>query len=159
MNAFLPGLYLLSLIDCHRRFLNSCKYTMLTFIGLTIGTIIHYFLCYHHVMNLRMGITGVGISGVVMNFVIFTIQHGYAYYFIPEIREASEWPGKEVFSLEGAKSYMRLGIPSIGLQSLDWWIFESMMIISGTFGVLQQASQIILMNIVGGLCRVGNGLD
>ena len=54
---------------------------------------------------------------------------------------------------------MKLGIPSIGMQSLDWWIFESMMIICGTFGVLAQSSQIILMNIAGGLVRVGNGLD
>jgi len=73
MSAFLPGLYLLSLIDCHRRWLNSCKYILLSFIAITIGTIVHYFLCYHLVMNLRMGIKGVGISGAVMNLIIFVI--------------------------------------------------------------------------------------
>jgi len=73
MLAFLPGLYLLGLIDLHRRFLGACKYTVLPFVALTIGTVIHYFSVWYLVIVLRMGIKGVGIAGALMNGVIFII--------------------------------------------------------------------------------------
>jgi len=42
---------------------------------------------------------------------------------------------------------------------IDSWAFELMVIVTGYFGVIAQASQIIIMNIGAQCYRVGYGLD
>lgn len=83
MIAFLPGLVLLGLIDLHRRFLNSVGHTRPPFICLLVGTILHYFLSKYLVIEKQMGIKGTGIAGLVMNIVVFLLQHLWAQFFIP----------------------------------------------------------------------------
>ena len=78
---------------------------------------------------------------------------------MPDIKETLSFPNKKAVSLEGCKSYMLLGLPSIGLMCLDWWVFEIMAILAGEFGVEILASQIVIMNILGMTYRVGQGLD
>ena len=78
---------------------------------------------------------------------------------MPDIKETLSFPNKKAVSLEGCKTYMLLGIPSIGLMCLDWWVFEIMAILAGEFGVEILASQIVIMNILGMTYRVGQGLD
>ena len=42
---------------------------------------------------------------------------------------------------------------------LYWWVFEFMCLLSASFGVVNQASQIILMNIATLFLRPGLGFD
>ena len=102
-----------------------------------------------------MGIRGTGIAGLMMNVIIFIIQHIWAHFFIDDIGDALKWPGLSCITKDGIKSFMSLAIPSTLLMCLDWWAFELLLIICGLFGVLQQSSQIILMNIAGLFYRVG----
>jgi Na+-driven multidrug efflux pump len=82
-----------------------------------------------------MGITGTGIAGILMNLVVFTIQFTYSNFYVPDLRETLQWPDRKVYSLQGIKSYMKIGGPSIVTFVLDSWVFEALLILSGYFGV------------------------
>lgn len=137
MLAYLPGLYLQGFSDLHRRYLNCMGYSKMPFICLIIGTVFHYFISYHLVIELQMGIYGTGLACLSMNVVIFILQHAYASLFMPEIEETLKFPGFSCINMEGILSYLKLGIPSTFLICIDWWAFELLLIICGLFGVAQ----------------------
>ena len=56
-------------------------------ICLVLGVIIHYFLSYLFLLKLRMGITGTGVAGLLMNMIILIIQFSYTYLMMPEVVE------------------------------------------------------------------------
>ena len=53
-----------------------------------------------------MGIRGTGIAGLMMNVIIFIIQHIWAHFFIDEIRDALNWPGLSCITKEGINSFI-----------------------------------------------------
>jgi multidrug resistance protein, MATE family len=48
----------------------------------------------------------------------------------------------------GIIDYVKIGAPSTFMICLDWWAWELNLMFSGYFGVTQQATQIILMQII-----------
>ena len=56
---------------------------------------------------------------------------------MPDIKEAIFCIDSRSTNWEGVKSYMSLGLPSILMSCLDWWVFEVMIIVSGNFGVTE----------------------
>jgi Na+-driven multidrug efflux pump len=113
MLAFLPGLFIQSHIDIHRRFLNSIGKNSVPLISLFIGMVFHLFFNWYFVLYLEMGIIGTGIAGVLMNLIVFIIQFTYANLFIKELKDALKWPDRRSFQLKGLKAYMKIGTPSI----------------------------------------------
>lgn len=74
--------------------------------------------------------------------------------------EVSTMPSmSDVLNIEGLKSYMTIGCPSIFLQSIDWWAWEMLMFITGSFGLKQQAFMIVIMNMATFWYRFGMGMD
>jgi Na+-driven multidrug efflux pump len=73
MLAFLPGLFIQAHVDIHRRFLNSIGKNSIPMISLFIGIFFHLIFSWFFVLYLKMGITGTGIAGILMNLVVFTI--------------------------------------------------------------------------------------
>lgn len=55
--------------------------------------------------------------------------------------------------------YLKLGIPSVGLVTLDWWAYEVMTVMAGLFGVEALSSQVLIQNLLGMTYRIGQGLD
>ena len=104
-------------------------------ISLFIGIFFHFIFSWFFVLYLKMGITGTGIAGILMNLVVFVIQFTYANFFVQDLKETLEWPDSRIFSLEGIKSYMKIGLPSIITFVLDSWVFEALLLLSGYFGV------------------------
>lgn len=43
---------------------------------------------------------------------------------------------------------MSIGIPSTVMVCLDWWVWELLVLISGYLGTLEQATNIVIMNII-----------
>ena len=73
MLAFLPGLFIQAHVDIHRRFLNSIGKNSIPMISLFIDIFFHFIFSWFFVLYLKMGITGTGIAGILMNLVVFTI--------------------------------------------------------------------------------------
>ena len=57
------------------------------------------------------------------------------------------------------REYVCVAIPSFIMIASDWWVWEFMILISGYIGVVQQASCIIIMNIVAFAYMVAMGLE
>lgn len=55
-------------------------------------------------------------------------------------------PDRRVF--EDLKQYMKIGIPSTVMLCLDWWVWELLILISGWLGTHEQATNIVIMNII-----------
>lgn len=70
--AFLPGLFLMAHTDLHRKFLNSLGKNNVPMVCLTLGTLTHFVWCQIFVINLQMGITGIGIALIITNTIIFS---------------------------------------------------------------------------------------
>ena len=54
---------------------------------------------------------------------------------------------------------MKLAVPSTIMITLDWWVWEFMILISGLLGVKEQAACILIMNIVSLAVMIGFGLE
>ena len=63
--------------------------------------------------------------------------------FKPDISEAVIMPDQRVFA--DFKEYFRLAIPSTVMVTLDWWIGEFMVLISGWLSVDEQAATVVMM--------------
>lgn len=83
--AFLPGMFIMAHTDLHRRFLNSLGKNNVPMLCLTFGTLTHFLWCNIFVTKLQLGITGIGISLIITNTIIFLSQLLYSIYLIPEI--------------------------------------------------------------------------
>ena len=57
-------------------------------------------------------------------------------------------PDKRIFEANGLKQYWRLGWPSSLMISLDIWVWELLVLISGYLGVLAQDATLIVMNVI-----------
>ena len=75
---------------------------------------------------------------------------------IPEIKDAVQWPNKRAF--KDIRQYLELGIPSALMVCLEWWAFEVMTLITGYIGVNEQASQVIIINIVAIMYMISLGI-
>ena len=76
---------------------------------------------------------------------------------LPDLREANTFPDAQVFKNLG--EYMSLGVPTAAMQCLEWWAFEVMTLIAGYIGVTEQASQLVLLNIIALLYMIALGIQ
>jgi len=97
---------------------------------LTFGTLTHLLWTNIFVVKFQLGITGTGIALIITNTIIFVSQILYSIYWIPEIAICNQWPDSRSYNFEGIKSYMRIGLPSMVMTCLDWWVFELMVLAS-----------------------------
>lgn len=102
-----------------------------------------------------MSIQGVGLASSLSNLIIYISLLNYTTY-IPEIKEAVQWPNKQMF--RGIIEYLSLGFPSAMMLCLEWWAFEAMTLLTGYIGVDEQAAQIIMFNIIGILFMFALGI-
>jgi MATE family multidrug resistance protein len=78
---------------------------------------------------------------------------------MPDIKEAIFCIDRRAIDWDGVKGYLRLSVPSIVMLCLDWWVFEVMIVICGSFGVTDQAALIVVMNLATLMFRIAQGLE
>ena len=144
--CYLPGLYILGLNDCQRRFLNSLGKNSVPLISQMVAIAFHLLWSYLFVNKLGYGIEGTGIAGTLTNSTALLMNYGYTLYLSPDISEAVFLPDRRCFY--GIGEYMKIGIPSAVMICLDGWAWHLMSFTSGYFGVNDQAAMIVVMNIV-----------
>ena len=62
---------------------------------------------------------------------------------VPEVVEI------RIDTLEGIQAYISIGMSSMLLNCLEWWVFELIILICGYIGVQEQAAQIVLDSCFG----------
>ena len=67
-------------------------------ISLFIGIFFHFIFSWIFVLYLKMGITGTGIAGILMNLFVFIIQFIYANFFVQDLKETLGWPDSRIIS-------------------------------------------------------------
>ena len=60
-------------------------------------------------------------------------------------------------AFEGWKSYLKLAIPSVLMLCPDWWSFEIIIIMSGWIGVNEQATMVVLFQLISMMYMVPMG--
>lgn len=141
-----------------RRFLNNFKKNNVSFLSGLIGIILHMIFCQDFVINRKMGIAGIGYANAISQFIVFLSLFMFT-TCMPDLKEAITMPDSRIFELQGIKDYMNLAVPSTIMITLDWWVWEFMILISGLIGVKEQAACILIMNIVSLAAMIGFGLE
>ena len=65
---------------------------------------------------------------------------------------------RESFNWDGAKEFLRLGVPGTMMQCAEWWAFELLAIFAGMLGKHQLAAQVACINIIGFIFMVPLGV-
>jgi len=73
VNAYLPGILLYCLADLQRRFLNNFGLNHIAFYPMILGALLHAIWCEIFVIQLSMGITGLGIANVITQLIILIV--------------------------------------------------------------------------------------
>jgi len=156
VRVFLPGLFFSGMADCQRRFLCNFKKNNYCFISGLIGISLHGLWCYIFVFKYELAIVGIGIANVFSNAIIFGSLLVFTHHQ-DDLEEALQMPDSRIF--RGLNSYFILAFPSTLMLILDWGAFEILVLISGFLGVTEQASCILIMNIVVLAYMVAEGFD
>lgn len=96
-------------------------------------TILHIFWCDLLTVRLDMEVQGTAIATAITYFLMLSIYHFYTSRFTDERIRKEAWflpDWKSFKDLSGLVSFMKLGLPSIGMLCLEWWSFELMILYS-----------------------------
>lgn len=74
--------------------------------------------------------------------------HIYSGNFTDEKLRKEAWflPNKECFDIQGLITFLKMGIPSIGMICLEWWSFEILILFSAYISMTATSANIIVLN-------------
>ena len=121
-----------------------------------VGTAFHGLWLYLFIIKYDMEIAGLAYANMLSTTIIFILLMTFTYRQ-PELRDAWILPDRRIFN--GLGDYIGLAIPMTIMICLDWWVWEFMILMSGYLGVVDQASQIIIMHIVALAYMVSIGFE
>ena len=145
MIAF-PKLVFSGMMDCHRRWLNSFAKNHIPMVCSLISVPFHYLWCYIFVVYFDLELTGIGIAGAIS----FGIQNAFLILYTRQSQELNYKASmfcSQVCKPEEFKLYVKVAMPSVFMFWINWWIWEVIVLITGTISVNDQATHIITMNI------------
>ena len=129
--------YINSLNDGTRRFLNSLSLSFIPFQINAFGILAQVVFCKYFVQYHQMGMKGVGLSIGLANAMIFTGLNIYP-LFVKEARGAMRLPSLAAF--RNLSEYLRKGVPLSLMIFVEWLAFEFLILMSGALGVAEQAT-------------------
>lgn len=94
-------------------------------------------------MKMEIGILGLGLARGISELFTFFGMNIYP-FFIKDIRQSMRLPTKEVF--QDLTEYLYKGIPLSLMMCFEWMAFDFLVIMCGSLGVAQQATQTIFIN-------------
>ena len=121
-----------------------------------VGTAFHGLWLYLFIIKFDMEIAGLAYANILSTSIIFALLMWFT-YSQKELREAWMLPDRRIFN--GLGEYVALAIPMTIMICLDWWVWEFMILLSGYLGVIEQASQIIIMHLVALAYMVSIGFE
>ena len=150
----LPGVYLNVLNNALGKLVTNYGHTEIGLYSSIFSLLVNLAANYYFVIYLQLGIVGTGYA-CILSFLASTIML-LVYLNYSEMRTAIVCPDSRVF--EDSGEFLSIAIPNVAMACLDWWVFELMIVFSGWIGVKEQATMIIMLNIVTMFGMVAVGL-
>ena len=116
----------------------------------------HAAFSWGYISFLNLELIGVALANLSTQVVTFILLVVFSYYD-EVVRKTFVYPDKRTY--QNMSEYLGLAIPSLFMCITEWWCWELLVLISGFIGVQEQASCIILMNIIGNAALIAQGLD
>ena len=143
----LPGLFMFSLFEANRLFLNSMEMTKQASTVLIVALPFHIALCCYFVFAKNWGVLGLALAIDITYTLCFLVITGYCIKTKNEtVRAAWVTPNEE--SLEGWTALLELGIPGVLVYFIDFGSFEAAAIFSGLIGIVELSTMGIILIVV-----------
>jgi multidrug resistance protein, MATE family len=120
VSYMVPALFMYAQFDAIRQFLNALGITRVTMYVQIVTTIAHYFWTDFFVNHLKYGLFGTACSMMIAestNFFLIMIVASTQ----KQIKEAWFMPDRTAFM--GLWDYLKIGIPTLLMTSLEYWAF------------------------------------
>ncbi|OMO49719.1 Multi antimicrobial extrusion protein [Corchorus olitorius] len=152
----IPSLLPYGLIQCQLRFLQAQNNTLPLMISTGVSSLVHILVCWTLILKLGFGNRGAALSTAISYWINVFILAMYI-KFSPTCTQT--WTG---FSIDGRKkllSFLKLGIPSALMVCLEFWAYESLLLMSGLLPnpKLETSMMSISLNICGVAFRIPYG--
>ena len=142
----LPGLFINMQFECLRRFLLvQGIYKPIMFI-LSATWVVHIIGLYILIVLYDMKIYGVVISSTLtylLNLVLLSLYVHCKEGLVPE----ESWHFFDSNCIQKIPEYLRYALPACLLNMVDWWAFETMVIVCGTISLKSLVSMSIILTI------------
>lgn len=111
------------------------------------GLIMHISLSYLFITKWNLGVAGTGLATFLSNLFIFVVNEykTQAELDIAELNEVSIFDKNVCRDFD---EYLKIGIPNALTIFMEFSSYEIMILFVGYLGVIQQATQIILLNLI-----------
>lgn len=119
------------------------------------ASIYHCIILYILVIVLDFGILGCSWGTVITYFLNSIVITVYCGVFRKDLKESYFWPNKECF--EDFWDYLKMGLPSFAMLSLEFWSNEVQVIMGSMLGIIQGGSMVIMINILTIITMVPSG--
>ncbi|KAK1610426.1 hypothetical protein QYE76_034099 [Lolium multiflorum] len=124
----IPALFAYGLLQCHVRFLQTQNIVLPVMMGAAATALLHLPICWLLVHVLGLGSKGAALSNAISYWISVAILAVY-------VRVSSTcnktWTGFSVEAFHDLLSFFRLAVPSALMLCLEWWSFESLVLLSG----------------------------
>ena len=130
--------------NLYKRWLACQRLTIIPMVAMFIATFLHIPLCYFFVIYYDFDIRGLGMASSIKDFVLLLSVMIYAacnqqvrpYLFMPDSSSFCGWG-----------EYLKISIPGTVMMCAEWWAVEILVVLSGTLGVTEQASQVLVATL------------
>lgn len=94
---------------------------------------------------MELGILGCAYGTVITYFTNMVIVIVYC-ASREDLKESFFFPTRECF--EGLWEYIKVGLPSSGMHSVEWWSYEIQAILASRIGIVEGGAMIIMINVL-----------
>ena len=140
----LPSMFFYGQYDLYKRWLSCQRITVVPLVAMFVATFLHIPLCYLFVIHFDLDIRGLGIASSLKDLVLLLSVMIYS-NCNEQVRPALSMPDST--SLSGWGEYLKISLPGTVMMCAEWWAFEILVVLSGTLGVPEQASQVLVASL------------
>ena len=109
-----------------------------------ISMFLHVLLCFLYTRVADMGVYGLALAASTKDFVLWLSLAIYC-YCAKQIRQTLAPLNRSAF--EGWCGYLKISGPATLMTCAEWWASELLVILAGTLGVAELASETIIQQV------------
>ena len=121
--------------DCYRHYLNSTNQSRIVQYAVSSTILVHLALCYLLVVQVGLGIVGVGIAMIVTCSLNMFFVITWTWKMTPEAVKPIPTNPRELVKSDDVKRYIEIGGPCMIMCCAEWWSYEGIVIIATTISV------------------------
>ena len=147
--------------DSTKRFLQTIHWSVISTTAQCVTTILHIGWGLLFIVQMDMGVAGAAIALNITYCTNYLAQEVIIQCIMKDTFKEFLQPifQKASFNWQGAKEFLKLGVPSTIMQCAEWWAFELLAIFAGVLGKHQLAAQVAVINIIGFLYMIPLGIQ